>query len=135
MPAPPKHDPARRNARVGVLQLPAAGRQGDPPPWPLPDKANAQERAAWRQLWATPQAHAWELLGWTRTVARYCRLLVTCESRAHAALHAQATALEDRLGLTPKAMRLLLWVIAPDEVAAQRQQNAPGARGRIRAVG
>ena len=137
MPAAPKHDPARRNPRVGVLQLPAQGRQGDPPPWPLPDPPNDAEISTWRQLWATPQAVAWETLGGgtVRTVGRYCRLIVSCESRPHAALHAQATALEDRLGLTPKAMRLLLWVVAQDEVAERRQQNGPGARGRIRAVG
>lgn len=78
---------------------------------------------------------AWEQNGWTRTVARYCRVMVACEKPgAPASLHAQATALEDRLGLTPKAMRLLLWEIAEDEVAEQREQSA-GARGRIKAVG
>jgi hypothetical protein len=46
---------------------------------------------------------------------------------------AQATALEDRLGLTPKAMRLLLWEIVVDEMAAKRR--APkAARGRVKAV-
>jgi hypothetical protein len=47
---------------------------------------------------------------------------------------AQATALEDRLGLTPKAMRLLLWEIVEDEVGEQRKRPAKGARGRIKAV-
>jgi hypothetical protein len=72
---------------------------------------------------------------WTRTVARYCRLMVRAEKPdATAAVQAQATALEDRLGLTPKAMRLLLWEIAVDEVAEKREAAA-GARGRIKAVG
>jgi len=85
-------------------------------------------------LWATPQAAAWEKLGWTRTVARYCRLLVRAEEpEATAAVQAQTTALEDRLGLTPKSMRLLLWEIAVDEVAEKRETK--GARGRIKAVG
>jgi len=70
-----------------------------------------------------------------REVARYCRLLIVAEGEgARAADHAQATALADRLGLTPKAMRLLLWQIASDEVAEKRQE-ATGARKRIRAVG
>jgi hypothetical protein len=95
----------------------------------------AAEREAWAQLWATPQAVAWEQLGWVRTVGRYCRVMVEAEKRdATAALLAQAVALEDRLGLTPKAMRLLLWQIAADEVAEKREQPA-SVRGRIRAVG
>lgn len=118
MPQPPKHEPARRNPRVGVVWLPARGREGPPPPWPLPGGQSQAEVEAWAQLWNTPQAVAWEQLGgnWTRTVARYCRLMVRAESLdAYAALHAQATALEDRLGLSPKSMRLLLWRIAPDD--------------------
>jgi hypothetical protein len=49
------------------------------------------------------------------------------------ALLAQATALEDRLGLTPKAMRLLLWEITSDEVAEQRGSGG-SARERMKAV-
>lgn len=123
MPRAPKFEPARRNPRIGVVWLPAGGRPGKPPAWPLPGKLSAAEREAWAQLWATPQAHAWEQLGgtWTRTVARYCRLMVRAEAGdSYAALHAQTTALEDRLGLTPKSMRLLLWQIAPDEVEEKR---------------
>jgi len=67
-------------------------------------------------------------------VARYCRLAVSCDdASAPASLHAQATALADRLGLTPKAMRLLLWEITADEVAEHRQ-TGEGVRGRIKAV-
>jgi hypothetical protein len=53
---------------------------------------------------------------------------------APAAKLAQATALEDRLGLTPKSMRLLLWEIAADEVGEQRQTGSNAVRDRIRAV-
>ncbi|MFC6017788.1 hypothetical protein ACFP2T_16425 [Plantactinospora solaniradicis] len=135
MPATPKHDPVRRNARVGPVMLPAEGRKGDPPKWPLPGRMDAAEREAWAQLWATPQAVAWERLGWTRTVARYCRMMVQAEKRdASAALLGQVTILEDRLGLTPKSMRILLWQIATDEVGQKREQSE-GARGRIKAVG
>jgi hypothetical protein len=137
MPQPPKMDPARRNVRVGPVMLPAGGRKGDPPPWPLPGEPDADESLAWRDLWATPQAVAWERFGWTRTVARYCRVMVAAERRgAASALLGQASLLEDRLGITPKAMRLLLWTIAADEVAEKREeQSSSGARGRIKAVG
>lgn len=134
MPGPaPKFDPVRRNSRGGPLQLPAEGRKGKPPAWPLPGEPTADEELAWAELWATPQAVAWERLGWTRTVGRYCRVMVAAEQEgASAQLLGQATALEDRLGLTPKAMRLLLWEVVSDEVAEQRQGT--NVRKRIKAV-
>lgn len=134
MPNPPKLDPQRGHRGRGLVKLPAEGRTGDPPEWPLPGKTTVAERRAWADLWATPQAVAWERLGWTRTVARYCRVMVEAERRnASAALLAQVTSLEDRLGLTPKAMRLLLWEIVSDEVEEQRQQSS-NVRRRIKAV-
>jgi hypothetical protein len=138
MPGPaPKVDPIRRNPRSGPVSLPAEGRKGDPPNWPLTEPPSAEEWEAWEQLWSTPQAVAWERLGWTRTVARYCRVMVAAEERgANAALLGQAVALEDRLGLTPKAMRMLLWQIVDDEVKAKREQpKGTSARSRLKAVG
>lgn len=135
MPRPPKFEPARGGRGRGPTKLPAEGREGDPPKWPLPGRQTAVERDAWVELWTTPQAVAWERLGvgCVREVARYCRLRTAAEKpSATAAQQAQVTALADRLGLTPKAMRLLLWEIVTDEVAEVRQ--ASGARGRIKAV-
>jgi hypothetical protein len=91
---------------------------------------------AWGQMWSTPQAVVWERMGTAtaRVVARYCLMLVAAESPdATAALLAQVVALEDRLGLSPKAMRMLLWQIAVDEVGEQRVDRA-SVRGRLRAV-
>lgn len=134
MPAAPKFDPVRRNARSGPLRLPAEGRKGPAPVWPLELVTDA-EAAAWEELWATPQAVAWERLGWTRTVARYCRVMLEAEApAAESAARAEARQLEDRLGLTPKALRLLLWEIVSDEVADQRKQSVSTARKRIKAV-
>lgn len=135
MPMPPKHNPARRNARVGVVKLPAEGRAGETPKWPLAGRQTAAEKQAWVELWTTPQAVAWERFGWTRTVARYCRVMVVSEKPGcPAAVLAQATALEDRLGLTPKSMRLLLWEIASDELAEHREDAGEDVRSRIAAV-
>lgn len=128
---PPKFDPIRRNKRSGPLQLPAEGREGAPPVWPLGGRQSAAEKRAWAALWATPQAVAWERLGWTRVVARYCRVMLAAEMLDKDAM-AEARQLEDRLGLTPKAMRLLLWEVATDEVTEQRQTSS--ARKRIKAV-
>jgi hypothetical protein len=130
---PPKPDAVRRNARPGITMLPAGGRQGDVPMWPL-DLLSPDEANLWAELWATPQAVAWERHGWTRVVARYCRCVIIAEGMDKDAL-SESRQLEDRLGLTPKAMRMLMWQIAPDEVAEKRQETSAGARGRIKAVG
>ena len=136
MPTPPKFDPQRGHRGRGPTKLPAEGRLGEAPPWPFPGRVSAAERQAWADLWSTPQAVAWEKLGigCVGEVARYCRLFVQCQKPGtSSAVHAQATAIADRLGLTPKAMRLLLWEIVPDEVAEKRQESS-SVRDRIKAV-
>lgn len=136
----PKFDPARRNDRVGPVQLPAEGRKGRPPAWPIPGRMRAGEVEAWRALWHTPQAVAWERLGWTRVVARYCRGMVEAEKTMHTSLLAEIRQLEDKLGLTPKAMRLLLWTVVGDTVTEKRREREhhgprrTNARKRIAAV-
>lgn len=138
MPAAPKIDPVRRNSRVGPLRLPAEGRTGPAPSWPLsvPEDdegdGHTAELQVWSELWSTPQAVAWERLGWIRVVARYARLVIAAERLDKDAL-SEARQLEDRLGLTPKAMRLLLWEIVANEVEEKRASTS-GARGRIKAV-
>jgi hypothetical protein len=136
MPNPPKLDPQRGARGRGVVNLPAEGRKEPAPEWPF-DTFSLEEAEAWAQLWATPQSVAWERLGWVRTVARYCRVMLAAEAaNATPALLAQATAMEDRLGLTPKAMRLLLWQVVTDEVATKREQpKGTSARSRLKAVG
>jgi len=134
---PPNPNAVRRNARPGVEMLPAKGREGAPPAWPL-ELVTAAEIDLWRELWATPQAVAWERHGWTRVVARYVRCVLAAEELNKDAL-SEARQLEDRLGLTPKAMRMLMWQVASDEVAEKRAEKgtepAESARGRIKAVG
>lgn len=108
---PPQKNARRRNARPDWRQLPAAGREGPVPEFPLgkPSKAVA---ALWDELWHSPQAVAWEDLGWTRVVARYTKLVLVAEKPdAPAALLAEVRQLEDRLGLSPMAMRRLQWEI------------------------
>jgi hypothetical protein len=134
---PPNPNAARRNARVGPVQLPKGGRKGAVPKWPLYDPPTEEERKAWRDLWRTPQAVVWERQEWTRFVARYCRVMIEAEKRgAKTQVRAEARQMEDKLGLTPKAMKLMMWEVVEDEVAAQRQtSNAASARSRVKAVG
>jgi hypothetical protein len=117
MPGPPPKAAGsrrRRNTTQAARILPATGRPGAPPRFPLRSGASDAVAALWAELWATPQAVAWEDLGWTRVVARYCRWVVACEDD-HAdppvALLAELRQLEDRLGLSPMAMARLRWSI------------------------
>jgi hypothetical protein len=182
---PPKPNARRRNAQVAMTRLPAGGRQGEPPRWPLiddvvatakrdmarrladelelallePDLTGRQRAAAqrkldgaqatatvldkqieaqtaleselWGELWATPQAVAWERLGWTREVAQYVRWKVKAELGDLDASK-EARQLADRLGLTPLAMLRLRWEVAADEVAEQRQERTTRAKKSAR---
>lgn len=191
-PAPkPAAERRRRNATTATTKLPAGGRTGDPPRWPLladvvmveqrdaarrladelelqllePDltgraRAAAQkkhdaatstanildrqleaqvevEAELWAELWSTPQAAAWERLGWTREVAQYVRWKVKAEA-GDLDSSKEARQLADRLGLNPLAMLRLRWEVAEDEMAGQRQERADrrpaGARHRLKVV-
>lgn len=129
----PKISPVRRRG-LPPVRLPGEGRTGKAPKWPLSSPPSAAERQVWASLWALPQATMWERMGVVRPVARFVRLTVACDGPdAAAALHGAEQALGDRLGMSPRALHLLGWVIAPDEVAEQRVTKS-SARGRIRAV-
>lgn len=180
-PAPkPAGQRARRNATVAMTRLPASGRKGRTPRWPLIDdvrkaallevaettaerlredlrdpelygaarasrerrlqateveivvlgkQLEAQrglEKALWKELWATPQAVAWEKLGWAREPAQYVRWKVLAELGDMDAAK-EARQLSDRLGLTPLALLRLRWDIVPDEELAERQRPQPAA--------
>jgi hypothetical protein len=138
---PPKTDGTRRrrNASIAMTRLPAEGRTGDPPPFPLPllrgpggrplKTANAREGELWAQLWATPQAVAWERRRWTHEVAMYVRWTAAAELGSLDA-GKEARQLADRLGLTDLAMLRLRWEIADDEVGEKRTERAATTRRR-----
>ena len=144
MPGPAPKDPSsrrRRNATVGKTMLPAGGRQGDVPVWPILART---EPDVWADLWRTPQASAWEAQGWTRVVARYALLIEATEdpnpeNSPSAAILAEVRQMEDRLGLNPKAMRSLLWEVTSDEVAERRDgskvSKATSKRAELKIVG
>jgi hypothetical protein len=145
-PAPTPHA-RRRNSRPGVTRLPAGGRPGKPPEWPLLTRPREQAQAdaeleLWRRLWALPQAIAWEHDRVHREVAMYCRHSVVAEGDSLSAYKAasEARQLADRLGLTPMSLRRLMWEITDDEVGQAREQRGTptvaktDARERFRAV-
>lgn len=116
---------------ANTTKLPAEGRSGDAPLWPL----GSDVPDVWFELWATPQSAAWERLGWTRIVARYALLLPQSEvAGCSAAILTATQQLEDRLGLSPMSMLRLRWEIAADEVAEQRAAPVVTPRERLRVV-
>jgi hypothetical protein len=142
---PAPKDPAqrrRRNKTSTRMALPAEGRKGRAPKWPLMLAEGRDEDASkllrkleaalWRDLWKLPQAVAWERLGYTREVALYVRHQVSAElgSLDHAR---EARMRSDRLGLTPTALRSLQWEIVADELA-ERRETKTSDRPRLRAV-
>lgn len=140
MPGPAPKDPAARRRRNvdraadPLTLLPAAGREGDPPPWPLA-ATSVEELALWAEVWSTPQAAAWETLGWSRVVARYVRLCLAAENPASSiGVAAEVRQLEDRLGLTPMAMLRLRWKVTTDELAERRDPDAGPPAPRVRSI-
>lgn len=129
---PPKMNAVRRNIRPDWVRLPIEGRKAPAPKWPL-GKASPAELAVWREVWALPQALMWEKFRWFRTVARYVRILQRAEALdAGRDAMSEARQLEEHLGLTPKAMKSLMWVVVDDEVAARRDDR--GAAGESAAA-
>jgi hypothetical protein len=128
----------RRNVVPGTIMLPAKGRKGRPPAWPLEVVPKTEERRLWGKLWRTPQAVAWEDYEWFRVVGRYVRVVIEAENELDTKLLAEARQLEDRLGLNPLAMLRLRWEVTDDEIGARRQEAAPTAddrRRRLNAAG
>jgi len=136
-PAPKPSEQQRRRGRNladrASTRLPADGRNGKAPIWPL-GKPSQREAELWKRLWKTPQAVAWEQLGWYDVVARYARILAAAERRNAKAAHLiEARQLEDRLGLTPMSMLRLKWTIEEDVVGAIAGQVLD-IRDRLKAV-
>ena len=140
----------RQRDKDGWTTLPASGRTGPTPDWPLAradGKAGTtptrRESVVWRQIWRTPQAVAWERLGWHHDVALYVRLLVVGE-RGNISALTEMRQWSDRLGLNPAAMLRNRWRVSTDEVG-QRRSDRPSspvsrpasgetARDRLRAI-
>lgn len=137
MPGPPPKDPSvrrRRNATPGFRQLPAEGRAGLAPGWPLAT-LEAGESALWAQLWSLPQAVEWERIHCERAVAMFVRMSLAAEAApTDTKLSAEVRQLDAAIGLSPKAMAQLRWEVAdpaadpepaPVADAAQEEDEEP----------
>jgi hypothetical protein len=97
----------------GWTTLPAEGRKGDTPAFPLIDP-NGREREIWERLWGMPQAVQWEASNLEIEVAAYVRLLARAElPDSVAMLWAQVKQIGESLGLTAAGMLRNKWTVAP----------------------
>lgn len=142
MGVPPKHpsERRRRNTPEQWRQLPAAGRKGPVPKWPITHApADSAELELWKTLWKTPQAIVWAEQGAQRVVARYCMHLVQVETRQpETRLLAEVRQLEQLLLLSPGALAKARMEIVGDELEPLRlekaKKGAAATRRRLMAV-
>jgi hypothetical protein len=118
--------------------LPADGRIGAVPSWPLIDPT-PREIQFWADLWKKPQAIIWEQNEQALQVAMYVRTFCEAEvAGAHTNLRTLLRQQAGELLLTIPAMLSARVRIAHDEVAAKRDEvEAPkrlSARDRLKAV-
>jgi hypothetical protein len=118
------------------VRLPAEGRHGDPPEFPLL-RPSKRELELWARAWKRPQAVAWEAMGCEDVVARYVRVLIAAEKRsATGSVLMEVRRFEDALGLSPVAMLRLRWTIDDGPAAPDPELRAGilDIRDRIEAV-
>lgn len=140
---PPDPNALKRERDAGEWTiLPAEGREGATPDWPLTEQS-VREVVLWERLWRMPQALMWERYGQEFEVALYVRRLAEAEKPDSAVvLSTLVRQIADSLGLTTPGMRSNRWRIdRPSE--EEGASTGPGgaavvvptsARARLRAV-
>ena len=135
---PPRNRDSIRYGRggdTGWIPLPASGREGEVPRWPL-GKATKFEKEAWEREWRRPQAVQWERLGWEIQVSLYVRTLrAAAAPNASAATTTNLLRQMDTLGLTDGGMARNRWYIV-DELEARpaKRPATSSAKDRIRVI-
>ncbi|HET7128920.1 MAG TPA: hypothetical protein VFJ93_07590 [Gaiellaceae bacterium] len=109
----------RKDDKSTWTTLPAEGRTGDVPPWPLGDHTKS-ELAQWEREWKRPQAVMWERDHQEEEVALYVRTLRRVTSaEADAPMLSAFMRMQNNLGLSQPGMMRLRW-----RIEAQKQEKA-----------
>lgn len=116
----------RAGGSAGWEVLPAAGRPGPPPRWPLSEQVE-REVVLWSELWVTPQAVKWEENGLEIEVALHVRSLVAAEAPdATAASRVLVLRQMEHLGLSMPGLARNKWTIGkPEDAAVAAAAPAP----------
>ena len=126
-----------RKDDAGWVKLPAAGREGSPPEWPLADPT-PRELELWVHVWGKPEALMWEANGGQDVeVAMYVRTLADAEShRATAASRTLVVRMMDSLGISEPGRQRNRWMIVGEEPAKPKAgKSRSSARDRLKVVG
>jgi hypothetical protein len=117
--------------------LPAQGRAGATPVWPLTEES-WREAELWERLWRLPQALMWERYGQEMEVALYVRRLAEAEEpESKVTVGTLVRQMADSLGLTTPGMRANRWRIDAGQEPAPSARPAAkrtSARSRLKVV-
>ncbi|MEU9777444.1 hypothetical protein [Streptomyces sp. NPDC047968] len=117
---------SRPSDAAGWRTLPAAGREGEPPQWPLTE-ATDREWDVWCDLWETPQAVMWEEMEQALEVALFVRTLTEAERPdGRSDVKKMVRGYLDSLGLSVQGMLRHRWKVAPEEEAFTVQPPPAG---------
>ncbi|MET9516400.1 hypothetical protein [Streptomyces sp. NPDC002994] len=128
----------RKTDQAGWRTLPAEGRTGPLPEWPLTTPSD-READLWEDLWVKPQSLMWEELGQELEAALFVRTLAEAEQAdARVDVKKMVRPYLDSLGLSVQGMLRNRWKIArladePAEPAAPAVRR-PSARDRLKVV-
>lgn len=106
-----RHRPGLNSTSSNAIRLPAEGCTDPVPDMPPGRPWSDIERQRWEQLWTSPQATQWDesATGTVASLIIYEGAILAGTARAWQAEEARYAATE--LGLTPKAMLHMNWVV------------------------
>lgn len=125
----PKSAAERRRANAPTIpstRLPASGYRGKVPGLSKHRRWSDATRRWWKSVWRSPMAAAW-LPEHRHALERLALLLEEYAATGNEKLLAEIRQLEDRFGLTPKALQQLRWEVVDEEQA----KDAPSSRARV----
>lgn len=137
-PAPDPNALRRDRDQKEWVHLPAEGRKGNAPEWPLSDPT-LRELALWEREWKRPQAVMWESNGQENEVALYVRSLKDAENpEASVAARQLIKQQMEALGISIPGLRANRWIIGEPSVArANPRPSSPdrqSAKDRVKVI-
>jgi len=136
---PPKDPNALRRDRdkIEFVHLPAEGRTGETPAFPL-DRPAQRELTLWEAEWRRPQAIMWEADGQQLEVGLYVRAVVVAEGdKATAADRGLVLRAMSDLGLTQGGLAKNRWIIdgrTEEQVKSSDGPNRRTAKSRFKTI-
>ena len=136
-PAPDPNALRRDRDSAEWVDLPAEGRKGKTPRFPL-TKPTSREKTLWTREWKRPQAIMWERNGQELEVALYVRAVADAEKAgASANTRNLVKQLGEALGTSLPGLRINRWRIVhekPVETDKPSRRSSSSAKSRFRVI-